>query len=59
MIDCDEIYEEYESGLDCSDWIKENKYWLDKITKDICLQMDIYDAFNLEDWRYCSCGGCI
>lgn len=49
----------YEDGLECKDWIKENKKWLDGITTDKCEQEDIYYAFQLNDWRYGSCGGCI
>lgn len=49
----------YEDGLKCEDWIKENKEWLDRITTDKCEQEDIYYAFQLNDWRYESCGGCI
>ena len=41
------------------DWIKENKEWLDEITTDKCEQEDIYYAFQLNDWRHGSCGGCI
>ena len=57
--DKEEIWEDYESGLECDDWIKENKEWLDNITTDKCEQEDIYYAFQLNDWRYGSCGGCI
>lgn len=49
----------YEDGLKCEDWIKENKEWLDEITIDKNEQEDIYYAFQLNDWRYGSCGGCI
>lgn len=49
----------YEDGLKCEDWIKENKEWLDGITTDKCEQEDIYYAFQLNDWRYGSYGGCI
>lgn len=52
-------WDNYVDGFECEDWIKENKEWLDKITKDENEQEDIYYAFQLNDWRYCSCRGCI
>ena len=54
-----EVFEDYTSGLDCYDWIKENKKWLDKITTDLDTQKEIYHAINKEDFRNGSCGGCI
>lgn len=57
--DWEEEWDNYEDGLKCEDWIKENKEWLDRITTDKCEQEDIYYAFQLNDWRYESCGGCI
>ena len=54
-----EAYEEYEDGLDCWDWIEKNKGWLDKITTDDDVQIQIYEAFRAKDWRGNSCGGCI
>lgn len=54
-----EEWEQYEDGLGCKEWIEENKEWLDNITKDENDQKDIYFAFQLNDWRYGSCGGCI
>ena len=52
-------WNDYEDGLEREDWIKENKEWLDNITTDKCEQEDIYYAFQLNDWRHGSCGGCI
>ena len=54
-----EVFEKYEDGLNCDDWIKENKYWLDTITEDISVQKEIYDAISEQDFRHGSCGGCI
>lgn len=54
-----EVFEDYEDGLDCDEWIEENKYWLDTITEDLNTQMEIYHAINKQDWRAGSCGGCI
>ena len=54
-----EVFEDYEDGLDCGEWIEKNKYWLDIITNDINVQMEIFNAISVEDWRYGECGGCI
>ena len=54
-----EEYSDYEDGLMCDEWIEENAYWLNMITMDIQTQQDIYYAINANDWRHCSCGGCI
>ena len=54
-----EVFDDYEDGLDCEDWIKENKDWLNTITSDYEMQKEIYDAINAEDFRAGSCGGCI
>ena len=54
-----ETFEDYEDGLACDEWIKENKYWLDNITEDYNTQVEIFKAINEQDWRYGSCGGCI
>ena len=55
----DEVWGEYQDGLKREDWIAENKEWLDTITTDHELQIEIFNAINAEDWRYSSCGGCI
>ena len=50
----------FEEGLSLTiNWYLSNKEWLDNITTDKCEQEDIYYAFQLNDWRYGSCGGCI
>lgn len=54
-----EVFEDYEDGLMCDEWIAENKYWLDIITDDIDTQVEIFNAINEQDWRSGSCGGCI
>ena len=59
FVDWMEVFEDYESGLICEDWIRENKEWLDKITKDEKVQAEIYYAINEQDFRSGSCGGCI
>lgn len=54
-----EVFEDYISGLDCEDWIEENKEWLNNITTDLEVQKEIYYAINSQDFRSGSCGGCI
>lgn len=49
--DWQEVFEDYEDGLGCEDWIKENKYWLDTITEDYDTQVEIYKAVNKHDWE--------
>jgi len=49
----------YEDGLDCENWIKENEYWLNKISTNLSIQKYIYHEINTEDFRCGSCGGCI
>ena len=53
-----EQFETYTNGLDFEDWCIENEDWIHLIceSKDY---RDLYEAFNEEDWRYESCGGCI
>ena len=54
-----EVFEDYDDGLFCDEWIEKNKYWLDIITDDVNVQTEIYDAINVKDWRHGECGGCI
>ena len=54
-----EVFEDYEDGLDCDDWIMENKSWLDTITTELDTQREIYCAISAQDFRSGSCGGCI
>lgn len=54
-----EHFESYTDGLDFSDWRKENLHWLSKITDNITVQEQIFEAIQKEDFRYGSCGGCI
>ena len=54
-----EVFESYDDGLLCDEWIEENDYWLKDITDDYSVKEEIYDAFNSEDFRSGSCGGCI
>lgn len=54
-----EVFESYNNGLFCDEWIEENDYWLKNITDDYKVKEKIYYAFNAEDFRSRSCGGCI
>lgn len=46
-----EEIESREDGLDCKDWIKANKTWLDNIAADHKTQAEIYEAFRAADFR--------
>ena len=54
-----EVFEDYTDGLDEDEWITENDYWLNKITKDYSIKSEIFKAIQSEDFRSGSCGGCI
>ena len=54
----EEQFTSYRHGLKFEEWCKENESWIHLI----CEQKDyknLYEAFQQEDWRYESCGGCI
>lgn len=53
-----EEWYENEEGLDFDKWVLTNKYWLQNICEP-CDYKEVYEAFREQDWRYCSCGGCI
>lgn len=57
--DYDDHWTEIFRGLSCEEWIKENDYWLNTITKDKDVKREIFKAINKEDWVHNSCGGCI
>ena len=50
-----EVFEDYEDGLEYEDWLAENPWVRDLPASSL----DIYMAFQAEDWRHNSCGGCI
>lgn len=52
-------WESYIEGMNCDEWINENKEWLNKITDNSQTQCEIYSAINSQDFRTESCGGCI
>ena len=47
-----EVFEDYEDGLMCDEWIKKNKHWLDIITDDYSVQTENFDAINAKDRRH-------
>lgn len=54
-----EVFEDYDDGLDCEEWIKSNDDWLNEITTDYLIKEQIFMAIQEEDFRSGSCGGCI
>lgn len=56
--DYDEQWYSYSDGLKCEMWCDTYKDWLSTIAEE-SEWSNIYDAFNVEDWRIGSCGGCI
>lgn len=48
----------YHDGLDAEKWIKENEKWLKEIGPEEDYEK-IFEAFQKNDWRMGSCGGCI
>ena len=60
-----EVFEDYEDGLTCDEWIAANKGWVDEMFSQHNIEIsyknysDLYTAFQSDDWRHGSCGGCI
>ena len=57
-LDYIEQFKEYTDGLDFEEWCKDNESWIHLICEPEDYK-DLYKAFNENDWRYESCGGCI
>lgn len=57
--DWGEIWESYIDGLECDDWIKENYSRISKIADCYDEKVALFKAFQSQDFRICSCGGCI
>lgn len=53
-----EVFEDYEDGLECDDWIKANA-WIDKICDSYDEKVELFKAIQEQDFRTGSCGGCI
>lgn len=56
--DWKEFDEEYFEGTGCFEWIEEHREWLATVAPQDEWPA-IYNAFNVSDWRYGQCGGCI
>lgn len=57
--DWQEVFENYNDGLECDDWIKENDSWINKVADCYDEKVALFKAFQAQDFRICSCGGCI
>ena len=53
------IWSRYIDGMRERDWIKENNYWLNEITRSYYLKKQLFKLFQQEDWRYEECGSCM
>lgn len=56
--DWEDVWESYKDGLECDDWIKKNDYWISKIADCCDEKVSLFKAFQAQDFRTCSCGGC-
>ena len=54
----DVIDEDYENGLDFSDWLSINT-WVLNIAKLPSEQIELFEKIQEQDFRSGSCGGCI
>lgn len=55
----EEVWEDYEDGLFCDEWIKANSWWISDLHLSNTETVDLYNAVAACDWRHGSCGGCI
>ena len=56
--DYHEQWEHCESGMNCNDWCNEYHRWLSTIAPEE-EWTQIFAAFQDQDWRHHTCGGCI
>lgn len=47
--DWEEVFEDYQDGMDCDEWIEYNKYWLDNISTDQTIQEQLFYEFQASD----------
>ena len=57
--DWQEVWSQYEDGLDFEPWLHENNSWLSRLNLSSEEERALYNAISAEDWRHGSCGGCI
>jgi len=53
-----EEWDDYEDGLDCAEWCDEYRDWLATLAPEEEWE-EIFRAFQTDDFRPNSCGGCI
>lgn len=53
-----EEWDDYEDGMECGEWCDEHRDWLSTIAPETEWG-EIFEAFQAEDFRRNSCGGCI
>lgn len=53
-----EVFGDYEDGMYCEKWCEKYKDYLAKVAPESDWP-DVYEAFQENDWRHGSCGGCI
>lgn len=51
-------WDEYEDGMECHEWCDEHREWLSGIAPEEEWEL-IFGAFQADDFRPGSCGGCI
>lgn len=56
--DFEERYEEYADGLSVEEWIEKYRDWLETIAEEADFSK-VYAAFQENDFRHTSCGGCL
>lgn len=55
----EDVWESYEDGFEHDGWIKENDSWINKIANCYDEKVALFKAFQTQDFRTYSCGGCI
>lgn len=56
--DWEEVFEDYEDGLECEEWIADNA-WISELCDSHEEMVELFYAIQAQDWRHGSCGGCI
>jgi hypothetical protein len=63
--DWQEVFEDYDDGLDEGAWIEKNNHWIKPLFESNNIPLtdenlnDLYYEISANDWRRGSCGGCI